>query len=308
MVATSGGMLCDFPHSREHCTLKPCGGWGRPLNQSHRPNCYCYVCDSPWGSAATGPPTATRAARCPPGARRARTPPTPAPPRPPMPPPTRPLPRSRRARRRSIRAAAAAAAAAGGGGGGGGGGGATTANYSITELMKQVTQVYPEEVREPQSMRSNLSLRPYQKQSLAFALNVERRPSSADQSLLPPVGSYPDPAAGNRNANCFGADLRRDGHGQDRGRHRALRGQPPAAGAGFSARVRRGLGGLRHAGGTSRVQRSGSRSSPRRRRPAALLQRGPQEEVPPEQVVAEKPSVGALEAPDEAACGLPLCP
>ena len=205
MVATSGGMLCDFPHSREHCTLKPWAAVGGGLlNQSHCPNCYCYVCDSLVGQC--GDWAAHSHASC-------------------------AVPAWRKARKDAAdaRAAAAADAAAnaslaslttstetvyssssssssssGGGGGGGGGGGATTANYSITELMKQVTQVYPEEVREPQSMRSNLSLRPYQKQSLAFALNVERRPSSADQSLLPPVGSYPDPAAGNRNANCFG--------------------------------------------------------------------------------------------------------
>ena len=47
MIATSGGMLCDFPHSREHCTLKL---WTTPstasyastthTNQDACPNCY----------------------------------------------------------------------------------------------------------------------------------------------------------------------------------------------------------------------------------------------------------------------------
>ena len=46
MIATSGGMLCDFPHSREHCTLKL---WTNPstasaytthTNQDACPNCY----------------------------------------------------------------------------------------------------------------------------------------------------------------------------------------------------------------------------------------------------------------------------
>ena len=52
-------------------------------------------------------------------------------------------------------------------------------------------------------MRQNLSLRPYQKQSLAFALNIELRPRDCDLSLLPPVGTYPCPANGNRSTECF---------------------------------------------------------------------------------------------------------
>lgn len=80
---------------------------------------------------------------------------------------------------------------------------ATTSSFSITELMKAVTQVYPEETCEPISMRQNMTLRPYQKQSLAFALNVELRPASADESTLPPVGSYPSPAHGNKPAPCY---------------------------------------------------------------------------------------------------------
>ena len=32
MIATSGGMLCDFPHSREHCTLKL---WTTPSTASY---------------------------------------------------------------------------------------------------------------------------------------------------------------------------------------------------------------------------------------------------------------------------------
>lgn len=47
------------------------------------------------------------------------------------------------------------------------------------ELMRQVQQVWPVETPEPAGLLPSCRLRPYQKQSLAFMLELERAPSSA---------------------------------------------------------------------------------------------------------------------------------
>ena len=52
---------------------------------------------------------------------------------------------------------------------------------STDEVLEACTQVYPVEVSEPAGLEKNVRLRPYQKQSLAFMLDVER---STDATLI----------------------------------------------------------------------------------------------------------------------------
>lgn len=49
------------------------------------------------------------------------------------------------------------------------------------DLLKAVEQVYPREEPEPEGLLPSIKLRPYQKQSLAFCIDVER---SKDVELL----------------------------------------------------------------------------------------------------------------------------
>jgi hypothetical protein len=72
-----------------------------------------------------------------------------------------------RAPRRVVPTAAAAAAAA------------PAVPRTCEELMRRVQQVWPVETPEPAGLLPSCRLRPYQKQSLAFMLELERAPSSA---------------------------------------------------------------------------------------------------------------------------------
>mmetsp|Transcript_33539 Transcript_33539/g.61289 ORF Transcript_33539/g.61289 Transcript_33539/m.61289 type:complete len:654 (-) Transcript_33539:214-2175(-) len=63
--------------------------------------------------------------------------------------------------------------------------------------MRQVEQVYPEEEPEPAGLAAHVTLRPYQRQSLAFALNAERQPQGADPALVCPPGAYASPLTAN---------------------------------------------------------------------------------------------------------------
>ena len=52
---------------------------------------------------------------------------------------------------------------------------------SADEVLEACTQVYPVEVAEPAGLLPSVQLRPYQKQSLAFMIDIER---STDVTLL----------------------------------------------------------------------------------------------------------------------------
>lgn len=113
------------------------------------PNCYCYVCDD-------------RATLCANWQSHCKA--------------THSLPNWQR-----LRAQKKAADAAGGGGRGGCGGSSSSAvqpdsfaPWSCDGLLAAVQQVYPEEVAEPAGLASGVKLLPYQKQSLAFMLNIEK--------------------------------------------------------------------------------------------------------------------------------------
>ena len=142
-ITAHSGALTDFPHSREHCTSFPIAA-----DASKRcANCFCYVCDAPasgcksWAShcAAVHADPAWRTKRE--SARRARD---------------------------SEKAAATVAATA-----------VETddkaivsGQFSTAAILRRIERVYPEETPTPRGFRG--VLRPYQRQSLAFALNRER--------------------------------------------------------------------------------------------------------------------------------------
>ena len=52
---------------------------------------------------------------------------------------------------------------------------------SVDAVLERCTQVYPVEVAEPAGLLPSVKLRPYQKQSLAFMIDIER---STDATLL----------------------------------------------------------------------------------------------------------------------------
>ena len=50
----------------------------------------------------------------------------------------------------------------------------TAPRWSCDELLEKAQQVYPRETPEPEGLLAGTQLRPYQKQSIAFMLDVER--------------------------------------------------------------------------------------------------------------------------------------
>ena len=159
-IGRSGQMaLQDFPHARENCTVKPFDPTNEDKCYESCPNCYCYVCDTPvsacdeWDNHCMA---------------------------------RHDLPRWQHAR-----AAAKATAHAKG---------AADAQQQQQpaasrqgamllgpdELLSAVESIHPVETPEPAGLRADVRLRPYQKQSLAFALELER---GGDSSLLGREGS-----------------------------------------------------------------------------------------------------------------------
>ena len=158
--------LSDFPHAREWCLaikFQP----GR--EQEHCPNCYCFVCDDrgqvhrleePLQGGALVPyrqrsgsrevaklATAHRRARLP--ARRPRR----------RRPPPRPRPRPLAANVKPV----------------------IIHEWASMTSLKAIEQVYMREQPAPAGLLSSITLRPYQKQSVAFMVDLER---STDATLL----------------------------------------------------------------------------------------------------------------------------
>ena len=182
----SGAMaLIDFPHARENCVQHAFvpGNFAATCA-----NCYCFVCDAPASGcvqwAAHAPATHKEAAW-----------------------------RKERERMKQAKLARLAAAVPAAGAGGGMrapppaaaaaaaaaaapapapvGAPAVDAPTSIscTELLKQVQQVWP--VEEPTPVLLKAQLRPYQRQSLAFMLELERAPAGASTVGSVSTGSFP---------------------------------------------------------------------------------------------------------------------
>jgi len=62
------------------------------------------------------------------------------------------------------------------------------ARWSCEQMLKAVEQIYPEEHDEPKGFAAGMTLRPYQRQSLAFMINVERSQDAALQGQQTHVG------------------------------------------------------------------------------------------------------------------------
>ena len=137
--------LVDFPHARENCVTHKfvLGG-----EKKHCANCYCYVCDDV-------------ASKCPKWDDHCKATHT---------------SQAWQARRKAWKGADGAAAAAPA---------VPIRRYeprwSCDKLLKAVEVVYPVEESEPPGFNPSVQLRPYQKQSLAFMLAIER---STDATLL----------------------------------------------------------------------------------------------------------------------------
>jgi hypothetical protein len=161
----SGAMaLIDFPHARENCVQHAFV----PGNfQTTCVNCYCFVCDAPASACvqwvAHAPATHREASW-----RKERE-------------------RAKQKKlaelvaagtagstRFSVAAAASAASVALAAPRPGARSVTASTTISCTELLKQVQQVWP--VEEPTPMSLKAQLRPYQRQSLAFMLELERAP------------------------------------------------------------------------------------------------------------------------------------
>ena len=145
-ITQHAGALTDFPRSMEHCTTFPIAA-----DASKRcANCYCYVCDAPAAKCAQW------ATHC--AARHGD--------------PRWRAERAAHARGDTQQGAQQLAAR-----------GTTTAGHcyagrAVTTsraILEAVTRVYPEEAQAPAGFTTGITLRPYQRQSLAFMLNVERR-------------------------------------------------------------------------------------------------------------------------------------
>ena len=154
---TGDNALSDFPHARENCVaIKFVQG----QEAKHCANCYCYVCDGPakecpqWAEHCKASHTSVQWQQ-----KRAQW----------------------KARQSAPPAAAPQPAAAldsdydsddsdnwgmarwSGG----------EDRWSCEQLLKAIEQVYPVEHAEPKGFAPGMTLRPYQRQSLAFMLNIE---------------------------------------------------------------------------------------------------------------------------------------
>ena len=182
IVATKGqNALADFPHSRANCVTHPFDSGDK---KTHCDNCYCYVCDMPaaecqvWDShckanhedrrwreererfkrlgveAALAPAAATAAAAST-SATAATT-------------PSMSNVIRGRAWSRSARRPARPA---------------PNAEFSVRKLLQMVTTVHPVEISPPAGSGFTTALRHYQKQSLAFMVDVERASTEDNQKM-----------------------------------------------------------------------------------------------------------------------------
>lgn len=143
---TGHNALCDFPHARFNCVAKKfCPG----KEQEMCSQCYCYICDAP---AAGCPQWATHCVATHGDAHSEA---------------------QRRAWRQGPQPAAGVAAASSSSAA------ALVPNarredrWSCDRMLAAIQQVYPVEAPEPAGLLQSITLRPYQKQSLAFMVNLE---------------------------------------------------------------------------------------------------------------------------------------
>ena len=169
---TGQNALSDFPHSRENCLESK---WRPGAEAKACANCFCYVCDAPvkqcpqWRTHCAATHTQEKW-------RRART--------------------EWKASGGAAATAPAAAAAASSSSSSSSSAAASSSSalmaghtptpaseqtrWSAERILKAVEQVYPVEDPDPPGLGPGLSLRPYQRQSVAYMLAMER---STDYSL-----------------------------------------------------------------------------------------------------------------------------
>ena len=180
---TGDNALSDFPHARENCVaIKFVQG----QEAKHCANCYCYVCDGPakecpqWAEHCKASHTSVQwqQKRAQWKARQSAPPvPTPQP------------------------AAAPTVRNPG------------EDRWSCEQLLKAIEQVYPVEHAEPKGFAPGMTLRPYQRQSLAFMMNLE---TSTDPKIMGGRQSTSDKGKGLREGHavrgglCGGSDCGRE--------------------------------------------------------------------------------------------------
>ena len=142
--STGANALADFPHAREHCVVERLET-GPP--EKHCPQCYCYVCDAPASGCPQWEHDHCRARHADPQWQQ----------------------------KRKTWQEAVTLQQAGGGGGGVGSASSGEPTWTCEKLLSAVQTVHPEEAPQPEALSKDVSLRPYQKQSLAFCLAAERR-------------------------------------------------------------------------------------------------------------------------------------
>ena len=150
-VGRTGALaLVDFPHARENCAQHP---WKPGFERTFCENCYCFVCDIPASTCREWEQHCKATHSCPQWQQK----------------------RDQKKARNS----------------GAGGAGPSSSAYlppwqrphvkrwSCDELLRAVQMVYPVEEPEPPGLVAGTQLRPYQKQSLAFMLAIERGGTAA---------------------------------------------------------------------------------------------------------------------------------
>ena len=201
---TGKNALQDFPHARENCAVKSFEPANEDKCYESCPNCHCYVCDTPVAACAEWDEHCMAQH----GLQRWQT--------------ARAAAKSRGAADAAQQQQTASTSAASR---------QRAMLLGPDELLSAVESVHPVETPEPAGLRADVRLRPYQKQSLAFALELER---SDDLTLVGREGSVrcaacepPSWRGLSPHARLLhslpGARrlyLRRDGHGQDCRVHR----------------------------------------------------------------------------------------
>jgi hypothetical protein len=140
MGHTGSVALSDFPHSREHCLNFT---FAPGVEHQHCENCFCLVCDIAASSCTEWP------VHCKAVYKSAKW-------------------QEMRKQRRTDTVAVSQGPAA-----------RKPTLWSYDRMMEAVQQVYPLEEPEPAELAAGIQLRPYQRQSLSFVLQMERSISKA---------------------------------------------------------------------------------------------------------------------------------
>ena len=180
IVATKGqNALADFPHSRANCVTHPFASGGD--KKAHCDNCYCYVCDMPaadckvWDSHCEANHEDRRWREERERFKRlgveAALAPAPAPVSAPIATAARSQPAAA-ARAQAIVTKKKKKSSTG-----------PNPELSVRKLLQKLTAVHPVEISPPSGSGFTTDLRHYQKQSLAFLVDVERTSATDNQKM-----------------------------------------------------------------------------------------------------------------------------